>query len=317
MDWISMTVRTTTEGAEAVSAMFMELGIMGAMIEDKADVAVNQRPSGFWDILGDEIAARMEDDVKVTVYIAADERAQDTVAHVRQELDRLGRMDLGFDPGKLTLEVGSVDDEDWAENWKSRYKPFRLGRHFVVKPTWERFDAEPEDKIIEIDPGMAFGSGTHETTGMCVALLEENVKPGMTVIDVGTGTGILAIAAAKMGARDVLATDLDPMATRVATENVALNHLSDTVRTACGDLLESVDETADIVVANIIADVICMMAAPVRKHIVPGGLFICSGIARERKDEVLSALNEAGYTDLDIRDKGEWTAIAARRDTLA
>ena len=164
---------------------------------------------------------------------------------------------------------------------------------------------------------MAFGSGTHETTGMCVALLEENVRPGMTVIDVGTGTGILAIAAAKMGARDVLATDLDPMATRVATENVALNHLSDTVRTACGDLLESVDETADIVVANIIADVICMMAAPVRSHIVPGGLFICSGIARERKDEVLSALNAAGYTDLDIRDKGEWTAIAARRDNLA
>ena len=317
MDWISMKVRTTTEGAEAVSAMFMELGIMGAMIEDKADVAVNQRPSGFWDILGDEIAARMEDDVKVTVYIAADERAQDTVAHVRQELNRLSRMDLGFDPGKLTLEVGSVDDEDWAENWKSRYKPFRLGRHFIVKPTWEHFDAEPEDKIIEIDPGMAFGSGTHETTGMCVALLEENVRPGMTVIDVGTGTGILAIAAAKMGARDVLATDLDPMATRVATENVALNHLSDTVRTACGDLLESVDETADIVVANIIADVICMMAATVRSHIVPGGLFICSGIARERKDEVLSALNEAGYTDLDIRDKGEWTAIAARRDNLA
>ena len=107
------------------------------------------------------------------------------------------------------------------------------------------------------------------------------------------------------------------MATRVATENVALNHLSDTVRTACGDLLESVDETADIVVANIIADVICMMAAPVRSHIVPGGLFICSGIARERKDEVLSALNAAGYTDLDIRDKGEWTAIAARRENLA
>ena len=313
MDWISMTVRTTTEGAEAVSAMFMELGIMGAMIEDKADVAVNQRPSGFWDILGDEIAARMEDDVKVTVYIAADERAQDTVAHVRQELNRLSRMDLGFDPGKLTLEVGSVDDEDWAENWKSRYKPFRLGRHFVVKPTWEHFDAEPEDKIIEIDPGMAFGSGTHETTGMCVALLEENVRPGMTVIDVGTGTGILAIAAAKMGARDVLATDLDPMATRVATENVALNHLSDTVRTACGDLLESVDETADIVVANIIADVICMFAQPLVDHIVPGGLFICSGIIKEREQDVVNALTAADYTILETKRKGEWVAMLSRR----
>ena len=312
MDWITLTVRTTTEGAEAVSAMFMDLGIMGALIEDKADVAINQRPTGFWDILGDELAERMEDDVKVTAYIPADERAQDTAAHVREALARLKKMDLGFDAGKLTLEVNSMDDEDWAENWKSQYKPFRLGETFVVKPTWETYEAQPTDRIIEIDPGMAFGSGTHETTGMCVALLEENVKEGMRVIDVGTGTGILAIAAAKMGASRVLATDLDPMATRVAAENIALNGLSDKIAVKTGDLLETVEEAADIMVANIIADVICMMAAPARQFIVPGGLFICSGIARERKDEVLAALNEAGYQDLDIREKGEWAAIAAR-----
>ena len=312
MDWITLTIRTTTEGAEAVSAMLMDLGIMGAMIEDKADVAINQRPTGFWDILGDEPAERMEDDVKVTSYIPADERAQDTVAHVREGLARLSRMDLGFDAGKLTLDVGSMDDEDWAENWKSQYKPFRLGETFVVKPTWEKYEAQPGDRIIEIDPGMAFGSGTHETTGMCVALLEEHVKPGMSVIDVGTGTGILAIAAAKMGAASVLATDLDPMATRVAAENVALNGLSEVIACKNGDLLDTVEEPADIMVANIIADVICMMAASARRYILPDGLFICSGIARERKDEVLSALNAAGYVDLDIREKGEWAAIAAR-----
>lgn len=218
MDWIRMTVRTTTEGAEAVSAMFMGLGIQGAVIEDKADVQLNQRPEGQWDIIDEEIARRMDDDVKVSVYVAGDERAQDTVAHARQELTRLSRMDLGFDAGKLTLEVDSIDDEDWAENWKSRYKPFRLGRHFVVKPTWETFDTQEGDIIIEIDPGMAFGSGTHETTGMCVALVEEYVKSGDRVIDVGTGTGILAIAAGKVGATDVLATDLDAMAVRVARE---------------------------------------------------------------------------------------------------
>ena len=312
MDWITLTVRTTTDGAEAVSAMLMDLGIMGAMIEDKADVAINQRPNGFWDILGDELAERMEDDVKVTSYIPADGRAQDTVAHVREGLARLSRMDLGFDAGKLTLDVGSMDDEDWAENWKSQYKPFRLGETFVVKPTWEKYEAQPGDRIIEIDPGMAFGSGTHETTGMCVALLEENVKRGMSVIDVGTGTGILAIAAAKMGAASVLATDLDPMATRVAAENVALNGLGEVIACKNGDLLDTVEEPADIMVANIIADVICMMAASARRYILPDGLFICSGIARERKDEVLAALNAAGYVDLDIREKGEWAAIAAR-----
>ena len=311
MNWIAMTVRTTSPGAEAVSAMLMDLGIMGAMIEDKADIAANQRPSGFWDILGDELAEAMEDDVKVTSYIPADERAQDTLAHVREGLRRLAAMDLGFDAGKLALEVSGMDDEDWAENWKKQYKPFRLGSTFVVKPSWEDYAAKDGDRIIEIDPGMAFGSGTHETTGMCVALLEENVKPGMSVIDVGTGTGILAIAAAKMGAGTVLATDLDPMATKVAAENIALNGLSDKIAVKTGDLLETVSGECDVMVANIIADVICMMASPAKGFIRKGGMFICSGIARERQDEVLSALREAEYESITVREMGEWAAMTA------
>ncbi len=313
MDWIRMMVRTTTEGAEAVSAMFMGMGIQGAVIEDKADIQLNQRPEGQWDIIDETIAQRMEDDVKVTVYVAGDNRAQDTVAQAKQELQRLSKMDLGFELGKLTLDVDSIDDEDWAENWKSQYKPFRLGKHFVVKPTWEEFDKKEDDIIIEIDPGMAFGSGTHETTGMCVALVEEYVKEGDKVIDVGTGTGILAIAAGKVGASDVLATDLDAMAVRVARENADLNDMHDIIRTREGDLLEAVDEVADVAVANIIADVIIMMAKPIMKHIRPGGIFICSGIAREREYEVIDALNEAGYQNLDIRNQGEWTAIASVR----
>ena len=313
MDWLSMTVRTTTEGAEAVSAMFISMGIQGAVIEDKADIDLNQRPVGFWDILDPSLADKYEDDVKVTVYIPADNRAADTVALAKDRLAAMKSMDMGFDCGKLSLDVGSVDDEDWAENWKQSYKTFRLGEHFVIKPTWEKYEAQPEDKVIIMDPGMAFGSGTHETTGMCVALIEQLVKPGMTVIDVGTGTGILAMAAAMMGAGDVLATDLDPMATRVAGENIEANGLSHVIRTATGDLLEAVDEVADVVVANIIADVICFMAAPVQAHIKKGGKFICSGIARERKDEVLAALNKAGYLDIDVHEMGEWAAIASTR----
>lgn len=313
MDWIKMTIRTTTEGAELVTALLMELGINGAMIEDKNDIALNQRPEGQWDIIDEAIAQRMDDDVLVSSYIAGDERAQDMIAHVRESLSRLARLDVGFDKGKLTLEVSSIDDEDWAENWKSQYKPFRLGTHFVVKPTWEHYLPGEGDQILEIDPGMAFGTGTHETTGMCVALAEQYVKPGDRVIDVGTGTGILAIAAAYMGARDVLAIDIDPVAVRVARDNIALNGLSDKITAREGDLLEAVDEVADVVIANIIADVICMLAEPVKAHIKPNGLFICSGIARERQDEVISALNDAGYQDLDVRNQGEWAAICARR----
>jgi len=174
-------------------------------------------------------------------------------------------------------------------------------------------ETQPGDHIIEIDPGMAFGTGTHETTGMCVRLVEKYVKPGYDVIDIGTGTGILAIAAAHMGASRVLATDLDAVAVRVATENVAANGFSDRIVVGCGDLLDAVDVAGDVVIANIIADVIIGLAAPVRNHIKDGGIFICSGIAVNRLEDVKAALDAAGYTILDVLTQGEWAAMAARK----
>lgn len=314
MNWLEYTVLTTTEGSDMVSEILIEAGSKGTMIEDKNDVALNQRPEGQWDIIDEEIARRIGDDVKVTGYYPVDERITDTLAYLGAELERVRAMDLGFDAGKLTASTHSIDEEDWAESWKKSYKPFRLGTHIVIKPGWEKYEAQPGDKIIEIDPGMAFGTGTHETTGLCVEFIEDIVRPGMKVIDIGTGTGILAIAAAHMGAGDVLATDLDPVAVRVAGENIAINGFENVIRTRCGDLLEAVEETADLVVANIIADVIRMLAKPVRAHIAPGGRFLCSGIARERRQEVIDSLNEAGYTNLMIHDKGEWSAILADRD---
>ena len=314
MDWLELTVLTTTEGSELVSQILIDAGASGTVIEDKNDVALNQRPEGQWDIIDEEIARRMGDDVKVKAYYAMDARVKDTLAHIASALDDLRANAAGLPLGKLETLVSNVDDEDWAENWKKQYKPFRLGQHMVVKPGWETFDAQPDDKIIEIDPGMAFGTGTHETTGMCVELIEDYVKPGDTAIDIGTGTGILAIAAALAGAKDVLATDLDPVAVRVAAENVRINGFADVIRTRQGDLLQAVDERANVVIANIIADVIAMLAQPVRAHIEGGGLFICSGIARERSDFVIEALKAAGYQQpMDIREKGEWMAIAARK----
>ena len=313
MDWTEITVLTTTEAADLVSQVLMDAGSAGVMIEDKNDVALNQRPEGQWDIIDEEIARRIGDDVKVTGYYPVDARLGDAVAAIEAGLRRLPGLGLDFPLGKLEVRRNTIDEEDWAENWKKEYKPFRLGEHMVIKPGWEHVDVQPGDKVIEIDPGMAFGTGTHETTGMCVRLVEKYVKPGMDVIDVGTGTGILAIAAAHMGAKDVLAIDLEPVAVRVAAENIRINHFENVIRAQQGDLLEAVAETADVVIANIIADVIIMMAAPVRAHIRPGGLFICSGIARERKGEVIDALNAANYRDLEILDDGEWTAIAARK----
>lgn len=310
MDWMKITILTTTIASDMVSELLISSGSQGTVIEDKNDVQLNQRPEGQWDIIDEEIARRIGDDVKVAGFYPMDDRANDTLALVREKVKRLPEEAPDVDLGKLEVVVSGIDDEDWAENWKKSYKPFRLGKHIVIKPGWEEYSPDDGDKIITIDPGMAFGTGTHETTGMCVALVEELVKPGYTCMDVGTGTGILAITAALSGAKSVLASDIDPMAVRVAAENVELNGFKDVITCKAGDLLELATEKVDVVIANIIADVIIGICADVRQFIKEGGVFICSGIAREREDETIAALNKAGYARLDVRHNGEWTAIA-------
>ena len=313
MDWMEYTVLTTTEGSDLISQILMDAGSAGTMIEDKNDVAANQRPEGQWDIIDEAIAQRIGDDVKVTGYYEVDEKLRDRLMTIESELSRIRELDLGMDLGKLETRTHSLAEEDWTESWKKAFKPFRLGAHMVVKPSWETVETAPGDHVIEIDPGMAFGTGTHETTGMCVELVEKYVRPGDTAIDIGTGTGILAITAAHMGAGKVLATDLDAVAVRVAAENVAANGFSDLIELRCGDLLDVVRESGDVVIANIIADVIIGLAAPVRARIVEGGIFICSGISVERRQDVQDALRAADYDVLDVLTEGEWCAMAARK----
>ena len=310
MDWMEVTVLTTTAGADMISQILMDAGSSGTMIEDKNDVALNQRPEGQWDIIDEAIAKRIGDDVKVTGYYEVDAGLADRVRMIEGEVRRIRDMDLGFDAGKLEVLSKTFAEEEWAETWKKAFKPFRLGSHMVIKPGWCECEIKEGDKVIEIDPGMAFGTGTHETTGMCVELVEKYIKPGVTAIDVGTGTGSLAIAAAHMGATDVLAIDIDRVAVRVAEENARINGFEGLIRCKAGDLLENVEEQADVVIANIIADVIIMMAAPVRRHIKDGGRFICSGISSERRQDVLDELDRAGYTVLDVYERGGWCAIA-------
>ncbi|MBR1822589.1 MAG: 50S ribosomal protein L11 methyltransferase [Clostridia bacterium] len=313
MDWMEYTILTTTEGSDLISQILMDAGSTGTMIEDKNDVAANQRPEGQWDIIDEAIAQRIGDDVKVTGYFEVDGKLADRVAFIEGELRRVRDMDLGMDLGKLETLRHDVAEQDWTESWKAAFRPFRLGEHMIVKPSWEDVEIRPGDHVIEIDPGMAFGTGTHETTGMCVRLVEKYVKPGDRVIDIGTGTGILAIAAAHMGAKPVLATDLDAVAVRVAAENVKINGYEGVIDVRCGDLLDVVEESGDVVIANIIADVIIMLAKPVRQRIADGGLFICSGISVERREDVLQALADANYEVLDALTQGEWCAVAARK----
>ena len=313
MDWIELTVHTTTQGAEVVSEALMLSGATGTMVEDRADIPDPDKPNGYWEIIDPKLIDSLPEDVQVHAWFEPDATFQERLQALRSQLDMNRRLAPEVDLGTLAIDTVNVKDEDWSEVWKQFYKPFRAGKSLVVKPTWEPYAPKPGDRVIEIDPGMAFGSGTHETTGMCLELLEEAVHGGERVIDVGTGSGILAIGAALLGAKDVLAIDIDPTAVKVARENVAHNHLEQTVTTLEGNLLEKVDAQCEVCVANIIADVICMFAAPLNEHIVPGGLFICSGIIKEREQDVTGALLAAGYTILDIRRKGEWVAMISRR----
>ena len=311
MEWIELIVHTTTEGSDPVSDILMECGASGTMIEDRADIPDPSKPHGIWEIIDPKLLDQMPEDVLVHAWFEENSALPSLLETIR---GRLSGMDASGSFGSLAMETRSVNDEAWTDVWKKYFKPFYAGKHLVVKPTWEPFTPKTGDLVIEIDPGMAFGSGTHETTGMCLSMLEEIISGGEEIIDVGTGSGILAIGAALLGAGHVLAIDIDPDAVKVARENVRKNHVENTVSVQEGNLLDRVSAVCDICVANISSDVIISFAAPMMNHIRTGGLFLCSGIVSQRSGEVEQALLSAGYEILRKEIRGEWTAFLSRRN---
>ena len=310
MNWIELIVHTTTAGADSVSALMMDLGTAGTQTEDRADIPDPSQPHGIWEIIDPKLLDSMPEDVLVHAWFESNESFAATLAGLHRGLEDLKRYPAY---GTLRLESRTVPDENWGESWKLLYHPLRAGRHLVIRPSWEHYDPLPGDHVIELDPGMAFGSGYHDTTLLCLALVEKYLRPGERVIDVGTGSGILALGAALSGAGDVLAIDIDPDAVRVARQNVDHHGLGEVIRVQQGDLLDRVEETCDLCVANIIADIIATLAAPLRDHIRPGGLFICSGIILERGEEIRLALEAAGYEIVERMATEEWVAFCARR----
>ena len=312
MDWIEVIVHTTTEGSESVSYELIEAGSAGTMIEDRADIPDPGKPHGIWEIIDPKLIETMPEDVQVHGWFEDDGNGKTAISRLHYHFESLKSEHPEY--GTLNIDFRTVSDDAWKDTWKKYYKPFYVTEHMVIKPTWEEFSPRPGDQIIEIDPGMAFGSGTHETTAMCIQLLKEEIKGGENVIDVGTGSGILAIAAGLLGARNVLAVDIDRDAVRVAQKNVEHNGLDRIIDVREGDLLKYVKEQCDICVANIISDVIIANCASLMQHIVAGGKLICSGIVKDRTEEVRSALESAGYEILEERHRGEWTAFLSRRN---
>ena len=305
-EYIEATISTTTAGSEIISDLLMRLGAAGTQILDRADLPDPNKPTANWELMDQSVIDAMPEDVQVKAWF--DEDALNRImGSLQEQLSLLKNQNEGL--GTLALSLQGVKEEDWAENWKQYYKPFRLGEHMVVKPTWESWDMQEGDLMIEIDPGMAFGTGTHETTAMCVGLIEKYYQGG-ALLDVGTGSGILAIAAARLGAKGIVAVDIDPDAVRVAKENVAHNGLTGAIDVREGDLLQGLSQRFQFAVANILAPVICMLAAPLKAHLLPGGRFVCSGIIAEAEGDVNGALLAAGYQIDEIQHKGDWVAFA-------
>ena len=306
MDWIEITISTNTEGADIVSEALLRQGAVGTQIIDRADVPDPSKPNGFWELIDPKMIDEMPEDVQVKAWFESVEALRG-LENCLKALPELTGMDLGT----LAVSQQGVQEQDWSECWKQYYKPFRAGKHLVIKPSWENWNAAPGDLIIELDPGMAFGTGTHETTAMCVEMIEKHYHGGK-VLDVGTGSGILAIAAARLGADSVLGVDIDPMAVRVAQENVEKNGLSREIDIRQGDLVAGLDNVqCEFAVANILADVIALLAAPLKAHLTANATFVCSGILKEREQDVVDVLTRNGYRLFDRMQKGDWVALAA------
>lgn len=311
MKYIEVQVTTTTEASDAVYNILIEAGAAGVVTEDPNDFIMMNTDEKSWDYVEQELIDTLGTDVKVKGYFPNEAYSEEKLKEIQRRVDQLG--EFGLDKGPGSIVVKDVFEEDWANAWKQYYKPIKIGKKIVIKPTWEEYKAEAGDLIIEMDPGMAFGTGTHETTSMCIKLLEKYVTPDSVVFDVGSGSGILGISAAKLGAKHVECVDIDNVACKVAKENAVHNNVVGKLQVKCGNLLDVVKEKADVIVANIIADIIIGFTPDAWKALNPKGIFISSGIIKDRKDEVLDKISSSGFDVIEVMEMGEWCAIAAGR----
>ncbi len=301
MNWLEIAVHVPHEGIDMVSNIFDELGAGGVVIEDPALIS-RYIEANIWDhyYFPPEVLNRPMPMVKA--YLPEGPELEDKLVLLQE---RLAGLPLGSAP---KVETARVAEEDWATAWMAYYKPVEIGRKLAVKPSWEEYTPPDGRVVLELDPGMAFGCGNHPTTTMCMEFLEGIIKGGETVADVGTGTGILAITSAKLGAARVFAVDLDEVAVNVARENVRLNKVEDKVEVLHGNLLDQVNRPVDIVIANIVANVIIVLAPDVLRILKPGGIFITSGIIRNRAEEVKEKLEQTGFKVLERKEDGEWVS---------
>ena len=325
MRYVELKIKTDREYSEAVQTALLEAGFDAMQIDDPMDaVDIAEHQDLYkYDYINEEISQKAceaeagADAVTITLYFADDEEGH---ARLRDAESLVQAVRAGREESISCGSSVTGDDSEWLYKWQEHFKPAKVGERIVVKPGWEDYEAAEGELVIEMDPGMAFGSGLHETTSMCIKALEKDLggaydpsRYPVKVLDVGTGTGILAMAAVLLGADEALGIDIDDEAVRVANENIAKNGLEERILISHGNLMDGVDYEPDIIVANLMADLVMMLSPAAAAQLKPGGIYITSGILDIKEEAVKKAIEDAGFDIIEVLADGEWRAVKAIR----
>jgi ribosomal protein L11 methyltransferase len=309
--WSEISIHTTNEAIEPISNILHEAGASGVVIEDPFELA-KEREDQFGEIYQLDPQDYPDEGVIIKAYIHVNSFLAETVDGIKEAINGLTLHNI--DIGKNKVSIIEVNEEDWATAWKKYYHPVKISERFTIVPTWEEYTPVNSDElIIELDPGMAFGTGTHPTTVMCIQALERTVQKGDRIIDVGTGSGVLSIAGALLGAEKISALDLDQVAVTTAKMNIELNQVQEIVEVSQNNLLEGIVEPVDGIVANILAEVIVRFTDDAAKIVKKDGYFIASGIIQQKKQDVKDALTKAGFEITETLLMEDWVALIAKK----
>lgn len=317
MDWKEVNIYTATEGVDILCASLMDIGIKGFAVKDAEDFKeFLENKDGKWDYIEDDLMNLSECETCVTVYIPDNAQGSEMLVSLRTMLKKMKENDNEKIFGRLEAEVENVREEDWANNWKQYFKPLKVGEKLLIKPSWEEYENNDDRIVLEIDPASSFGTGQHNTTRLCLELLEKSMHKDDRILDMGCGSGILSIGAMLMGADSVVAVDIEQNAVETAAENAQKNNIPFMKYTAyCGDVIsnkeldEKIGEGYDVITANIVADVLIAMKDIFRRKIKDDGTLIISGIIVERKDEVVNAVAGAGFEVVNGAECEGWAAV--------
>lgn len=320
MDWLEVTIYTTAEGIESVCGNLYQLGITGVMIEDEADFKeFLEENHQYWDYVDDELMRKMEKETCIKAYVSDNASGQEMLLSIKEAMRALKEFDTEEKFGRLEISLGNLSEEDWANNWKKYFHPMEIGEKILIKPEWEELTQDTDRIVFNINPGMTFGTGSHYTTQLCIENLEKYITDGSTMLDLGCGSGILSIISLLLGASCAVAVDIDPNAVDIAYQNAERNNVDKSkYHVYAGNILtdeelqSKISGKYDVVAANIVADVIIGLTPKAREYMKDGGVFITSGIIEDRVDDVKAALEQNGFTIVDIKQRKDWVSIVCK-----